>query len=427
MRLASTRGVGREAAVARIEAGAVDVVLTDLRMPDMDGMTLLKEIARRWPAVPVILLPRRPWIGCGSAVRGDEGRARSTSMLQPFIAETSSRSSSPRRSPRPDGERGGRARRAGRGRVDSSARRRGCARSRPGSRRRPPGTATVLIRGGTGTGKELVARALHEAEPAARPVRSSELNCGGPAKTLLESELFGYEKGAFTGAATRKPGRVGSRTKGTLFLDEIGDVSPADAGEAACASCKSARSSASEVADHQGRRPLRRGDPPRPRGHGGRGAVPGRPLLPAERRAHPAPASPQSRAATIEQLGSARRSAGPTPDLPSPSTRAPYSGSRSAVAGERAPAPDLAGRRDPCWPTPTSRARTSTVRLGRAPLGSPASTARPTRPRSRSACGRRPFSRHAYPGEQDPGRPSPRGEPPDPLQQARRARPGMTC
>ena len=87
------------------------------------------------------------------------------------------------------------------------------------------GTTTVLIRGESGTGKELEARALHEASPRkAGPF--IKVNCGALAETLLESELFGYEKGAFTGAATRKPGRVELAHKGTLFLDEIGDVSP---------------------------------------------------------------------------------------------------------------------------------------------------------------------------------------------------------
>jgi len=87
-----------------------------------------------------------------------------------------------------------------------------------------PTNASVMLYGESGTGKELVARALHQlSERALRPFVS--VSAGALPETLLESELFGYEKGAFTGAMTAKPGRFEMANGGTLFLDEIGDIS----------------------------------------------------------------------------------------------------------------------------------------------------------------------------------------------------------
>src|SRR4029077_19121564 len=88
-----------------------------------------------------------------------------------------------------------------------------------------PSQATVLILGESGTGKELIARYIHEKSPRHRGPFVA-VNCAAIPETILESELFGHERGAFTGATGKKDGRFARAAGGTLFLDEIGELSP---------------------------------------------------------------------------------------------------------------------------------------------------------------------------------------------------------
>ena len=149
---------------------------------------------------------------------------------------------------------------------------------------------TVLIEGETGTGKEQVARAIHQASRA-RLGPLVAVTCGALPEQLLESELFGHEKGAFTGAVGQRKGRFELADRGTLFLDEVGDIPPAMQGKLLRVLQERRVRAGRRHPEHCGGRAGRRRHQPRPARDGPGRDVPRGPLLPAERRQDRPPGS----------------------------------------------------------------------------------------------------------------------------------------
>jgi len=209
-----------EAVLSALRRDEPDVLVTDIRMPGRSGLQLLEEIRAKRPRLPVIVMTAHSDLD--SAVAAYQGGAFEY-LPKPFdidqAIELVRRAASPGQ------------------RADPTA---------AESRRIPEmlghapamqevfraigrlsrSSMTVLITGESGTGKELVARALHRHSPRAAKAFIA-LNTSAFTADLLESELFGHEKGAFTGATELRRGRFEQADGGTLFLDEIGDMSPA--------------------------------------------------------------------------------------------------------------------------------------------------------------------------------------------------------
>ena len=154
--------------------------------------------------------------------------------------------------------------------------------------------ASVLIRGETGTGKELFARAIHElSSRKGKPF--IKVNCAALPESVIESELFGHEKGAFTGAIATRKGRFELAHGGTIFLDEIGEISPAVPGQAAARAAGGRVRARRRAANAEGEFPAGLRHQPQPRRVRHPGEIPRRPLLPHQRRAAHAAALARAR------------------------------------------------------------------------------------------------------------------------------------
>ncbi|MDQ6737397.1 MAG: sigma 54-interacting transcriptional regulator [Gemmatimonadota bacterium] len=210
------------AGVRAVEEEEPDVALIDLMMPGtMDGIATLARIRERWPDVPVIMMSGRASLG--DAVRAT--RIGAVNFLEkPLAPETVLLALGSALELR-QARRATRLLRAELGRtsemVGSSG---GMVRVRELIHRVATSDARVLVTGESGTGKELVAAAIHEHGPR-RDRPFVRVNCAAIPRDLVESEMFGHEKGSFTGAADRRIGKFELADTGTLFLDEIGDLS----------------------------------------------------------------------------------------------------------------------------------------------------------------------------------------------------------
>jgi two-component system nitrogen regulation response regulator GlnG len=204
-----------------IDDGAPDVLLTDVRMPGMSGLALLERLRTTRPDLPIIVITAHSDLE--NAVAAYKGGAFEY-LPKPFDIDEAVELV--HKAARATGAEQGDAS-AAPGAIASMIGQAPAMQEVFRSIGRLAGSSmTVLITGESGTGKELVARALHDHSPRANKTFVA-LNTSAIASELLESELFGHEKGSFTGADSRRIGRFEQATGGTLFLDEIGDMSPA--------------------------------------------------------------------------------------------------------------------------------------------------------------------------------------------------------
>jgi two-component system response regulator PilR (NtrC family) len=215
-----------EAALRKINSQVYDIIISDILMPDLNGIELLERMRQAGNTSPFILITAVPTVS--TAVQAlnlgaDRYVIKTDKLVEELkIAVNREIQALELR------EENNRLRRellrvfAHKNIIGQSGRIQAILEM---VRTVASTTSTVLITGESGTGKELVARAIHEASPRREKLFIS-INCGAFPETLLESELFGYFRGAFTGAYTDKKGIFEAASGGTLFLDEIGETSP---------------------------------------------------------------------------------------------------------------------------------------------------------------------------------------------------------
>ncbi|OWW21759.1 sigma-54-dependent transcriptional regulator [Noviherbaspirillum denitrificans] len=210
-----------EQALRLLAPGFPGVVVSDIRLPGMDGMALLKEVRRIDPELPVVLITGHGDVSLAVQAMKDGAHDFVEKPFSPdYLVEIARRALDKRRLTLE--VRQLRARLESRDQLEGRL----IGQSQAMMRVRQLVTdlgnsaADILIEGETGTGKELVARCLHDASPR-RNGNFVAINCGGLPETLFESEIFGHEAGAYTGAGKRRIGKIEHASGGTLFLDEI--------------------------------------------------------------------------------------------------------------------------------------------------------------------------------------------------------------
>jgi DNA-binding NtrC family response regulator len=205
----------------REDLSAYDLLMSDIRMPDMDGLQFLRQVHEKWPELPVILMTAYgslettmealrlgAWDYISKPFSPDQIRAMVKKVLEVRELQQRRMRGQPEAPEAPEF-------------IGSSATMVDLYKQLA---RVADSSASVLIEGESGTGKELTARSLHQLS-IRREKPFVVVHCGAIPETLLESELFGYEKGAFTGADRSHPGLIESAQDGTIFLDEITEMS----------------------------------------------------------------------------------------------------------------------------------------------------------------------------------------------------------
>src|SRR5262245_29733856 len=213
-----------EEAVQRLNEFAFDILITDLRLPGVDGRQVLDEAFTRYPQIIAIVITGYGTVREAVEVTrlGAEGFITKPFQFEELMHELSAAIEKRRLRSENDYLRA---------QLHDRFRLEGMVGGTPAMMRLVEllrtvalTSSTVLITGETGTGKELAARAIHDASPRSQQ-RFVAINCSAIPETLLEAELFGHVRGAFTGAVANRQGRIEQANRGTLFLDEVGTMS----------------------------------------------------------------------------------------------------------------------------------------------------------------------------------------------------------